>query len=134
VAATETLSRLRLLIVDDDPQLAEFLREALETRFSLIVVVAGLAQAKGLMDGPFVFHAVVCDYQLNDGTGTDFYRWLRRVRHDLMPFIMISGQVETISENDPAFGFLAKPFLPATLCDLLQELQAKIAAAAHSVR
>ncbi len=83
------------------------------------------------MDGPFVFHAIVCDYQLNDGTGADFYRWLRLDRRDPVPFIMISGKIDPIYENDPAFGFMAKPFLPSALCDLLQTLQVRSAAIHH---
>lgn len=115
-------SRLRLLIVDDDPLLAEFLREGLTSYFSLIMVVAGVAQARNLMDGPFVFHAIVCDYQLRDGTGMDFYNWLRQKRHDQVPFLMISGKVGTISADDSAFGFLAKPFRPTDLLEVMQAL------------
>jgi DNA-binding NtrC family response regulator len=126
VPLPEPFSRLRLLIVDDDPALAEFLREGLKNHFSLIVVVAGFAQAKSLMDGPFIFHAVVCDYKLTDGTGLDFYQWLRQVRGEGMPFIMISGETGPLSQDDdPAFAFLAKPFPPAELWKLLQEVQAQ---------
>ncbi len=125
---TESFSRLRLLIIDDDPRLAEFLREGLKSQFSLVVVVAGLAQAKSLMDGPFIFHAIVCDYQLADGTGLDFYRWLRDSRGDFTPFIMISGQVEPITRDDPAFAFLGKPFGLPALCDLLSEVRQRLAA------
>jgi DNA-binding response OmpR family regulator len=125
VPAPESFSRLRLLIVDDDPALAEFLREGLKSHFSLIVVVAGLAQAKSLMDGPFVFHAIACDYQLVSGTGMDFYRWLRNVRRDPVPFIMMSGKVDPIEVEDPAFAFIAKPFLPLDLCSLLEKLQGR---------
>jgi two-component system, OmpR family, response regulator QseB len=122
MVTTPSFARLRLLIVDDDPLLAEFLREGLKTHFSLIMVVAGVAQAKSLMEGPFVFHAIVCDYQLADGTGIDFYTWLRKACQNPVPFLMISGKVDPISIDDPAFDFLAKPFLLPHFLEVLQRL------------
>jgi len=120
--ASQGFSRFRLLIVDDDPLQAEFLREGLKIHFSLIIVVASVTQAKSLMDGPFVFHVIVCDYRLKDGTGLDFYNWLRQKRKSEVPFLMISGKVGTISNDDPAFNFLAKPFQPADLMEVMSEL------------
>jgi len=120
--ASQGFSRFRLLIVDDDPPVAEFLREGLETHFSLIMVVASVAQAKSLMDGPFVFHAIICDYHLADGTGLDFYNWLRQKRKCEIPFLMISGKVKPISMEDPAFDFLAKPFQPSDILEVMNRL------------
>ncbi len=83
------------------------------------MVVASVTQARSLMDGPFVFHAIVCDYQLRDGTGMDFYNWLRESRKSKIPFLMISGKVAPISLHDPAFNFLAKPFQPSDILEVM---------------
>jgi two-component system OmpR family response regulator len=117
----QSFARIRLLIIDDDPELAEFLREGLKTHFSLIMVVASVAQAQCLLEGPFVFDLIVCDYELPDGTGMDFYKWLRDSRLSKAPFLMISGKVDPILIEDPAFGFLGKPFQVPRLLEVLRQ-------------
>lgn len=120
----QSFERLKLLIVDDDPELAEFMRAGLKVHFSLIVVVEGVVAAKRLMEGPFVFDLIVCDYQLSDGTGMDIYQWLREVKGSHASFLMISGKVEPITVDDKSFGFLSKPFQMNKLIESLEALPA----------
>ncbi len=114
-------SRLRILIVDDDAHLTEFLKEALEGEFSLIMIASGLLEAKALIDGPFIFHLVICDFKLGDGEGSELHTWLRRSRNSQIPFLMISGKVDAIKPMDSRFLFLAKPFSPGVLLKCLEE-------------
>jgi len=115
-------SDLRLLIIDDDPQLSDFMRAGLKTHFSLIMVASGEAQARNLMNGFFVFHAIICDYHLTDGNGMSLYRWLRQDQDRQVPFVLISGHFEPDPNEDPAFGFLAKPFHLSDLLGVLYKL------------
>jgi DNA-binding NtrC family response regulator len=115
--------KLRLLIIDDDAELTEFLGAALTSEFSLVMVASGIAQAKSLIDGPFVFHTVVCDYFLPDGSGMTLYNWLRKERNSMVPFLMISGRMETIKSKDPRFLFLSKPFSPEGLLTKLSQFK-----------
>lgn len=114
-------SRFKILIVDDDPLLTEFLREALNSHFTLILVAGGLEQAKQIYSGPFAFDAIVCDYALKDGTGSSLYDWLRKEKNDHIPFLMISGKIDALHQDDPAFEFLAKPFRPEDLLSRLEK-------------
>jgi DNA-binding NtrC family response regulator len=117
----KALSKLRLLIVDDDAQLADFLRDSLGSECSLVMVASGILEAKTLVNGPFLFQTVVCDYRLEDGTGLELYKWLRQERNSQVPFLMISGMVDSLAEDDPHFGFLHKPFSPGNLMKHLEQ-------------
>ena len=116
------ISGLRLLIVDDDQLISDFMRVGLKTHFNLIMVVTSVSEARSLMSGPFVFHAIVCDYHLEDGNGMTFYHWLRKDLHHQVPFVLISGQFRPDSNDDPAFDFLAKPFRIHELLEVLHKL------------
>jgi DNA-binding response OmpR family regulator len=123
--ASSSPERMRLLIVDDDAELAEFLRAGLKVHFSLIMVVGTVAQAKCLLAGPFVFDLIVGDYQLPDGTGMDLYQWMRQELKTAIPFLMISGKVDPILiDGDAGFGFLGKPFELPRLLELLHQFPA----------
>jgi DNA-binding NtrC family response regulator len=109
-------SQGNLLLVDDDPRLTEFLRETLAPHFSLVAVAGRIEQAKSLIDGPFLYDAIVCDHLLADGTGIEFYSWLRKVKLNFIPFLLVTGQDELVScQEDPSFGFMTKPFSPEDL-------------------
>jgi len=115
-----------LLLVDDDPRLTEFLRETLAPHFSLIAVAGRIEQAKSLIDGPFLFNAIVCDHLLHDGTGVQFYSWLRKVKLNYIPFLLVTGQDELVScQPDPSFAFMTKPFSPQDLLVCLDKFNRK---------
>lgn len=114
--------KIRLLIVDDDPLVAEFLSEGLKDFFGLIVVASNVSEARSFAAGPFAFDGIICDYDLPDGNGLDFFTWLRKEKNAAIPFLMISGKVGLISPLDAQFGFLEKPMELKAVVNGLQRL------------
>jgi PAS domain S-box-containing protein len=68
--------RLRLLVVEDDPDVAESMRLFLELRGHGVVVAHSVAEAVALADA--TFDVVVSDIGLPDGTGIDVMTNLRK--------------------------------------------------------
>ncbi len=106
-------NHLKLLLVDDDPIQTDCLRQALNSFFSLIVVAGSLEQARDLIDGPFLYDVVICDYNLPDGKGLKLLEWIRAKNRIQLPFIVITGEDQLInSQDDLYFGFMTKPTSP----------------------
>jgi len=115
----------RVLIVDDDPRIREFVRVNLEMD-GYVVREAGSAE-----EGLAALEEQPPDLILLDVMmpGVDGWEMLRRMqeRHGMgsIPVIMFSGQVES-SDDDAqargAQGFLGKPFNPQDLIARTKEL------------
>ncbi|PTX94725.1 hypothetical protein DB346_22180 [Verrucomicrobia bacterium LW23] len=123
IPARTTNSKINLLVVDDDTELTEFLRDGLERYFSLVAIANSIADAKLYLSGRVVFHAILCDYYLPDGNGLELYNWTRSERKITSPFIMISGQTDLTARNGQDFTFMAKPFLST---DVLEHLRSVV--------
>jgi len=87
---THTLNTLRLLVVEDDPDHRELVRETLEERFGekTVVDVATISDAMVLDFGKF--DLILSDYNLPDGTGMEFLEQVRR-KCDT-PLILVTGE------------------------------------------
>lgn len=104
----------RILVVEDEPAIADAIDYALSTE-GLSVVRAGTVQAaRGLVDGADL---VVLDVQLPDGSGFDLCRDLRRT--SAVPVIFLTSRA---SEIDRVVGlelgaddYVVKPFSPREL-------------------
>jgi len=108
---------LRVLLVDDQPDLVEMMRLML-VRYGLVVTVArGVAMAMELAETQ-PFDVLVSDVGLSDGTGCDLLRRLRAQRH--IPAIAMSG---SDSDSDLAFtraaGFDERFTKPVRIDDLV---------------
>jgi two-component system nitrogen regulation response regulator NtrX len=100
---------IRILILDDEPNIGSSLRLILEREGYAVTVVRNIAEARAISSR---FDALLLDVRLPDGSGIDFLRQLRE-RDFSAPAIMISGH-GTIAEaveatRAGAFDFLEKP-------------------------
>ena len=68
--------RARVLLVDDEPSMVRVLAEIL-SEHDVTVAYSG-REAMERLAGGASFDVVVCDLQMNDGTGVDVYEYLRR--------------------------------------------------------
>jgi PAS domain S-box-containing protein len=69
--------RWRVLIIDDDPQVARFLRMSLEAECEVEALTSG-AEALGRLAGGAQFDLVFCDLMMAEVSGMSFYEELRR--------------------------------------------------------
>jgi diguanylate cyclase (GGDEF)-like protein len=84
------LTRIKLLIVEDDPDQRELTREVLEDHFGRATVTAVGDRASALQQDLAAFDVILTDYNLPDGTGMQL---LEEVRHRcLTPVIMVTSE------------------------------------------
>ena len=69
--------RWRVLIVDDDPQVAKFLRLALEVECDVEALTSG-TEALGRLAGGAAYDLVFCDLMMGELSGMSFYEELRQ--------------------------------------------------------
>ncbi len=111
----------RVLVVDDEPTMADGLRLVLEAEGHSVVTAATAAQALEAVNG-HGFHLAIVDLVLPDGDGLSLLREMKR-RDSAMEVIVITAHgsipkaVEAI--KDGAFYFVAKPFDPDEITALV---------------
>jgi len=108
---------MRVLVVDDEPAVADLVGRALERDGHAVRTVGSVADAEqAIVDQ--VPDILVLDLTLGDGSGLDLCRALRRRDH-LMPVLILTahGEVPRRVEGFEAGAddFLAKPFAVAEL-------------------
>ncbi len=103
---------MRVLLVEDDPRMADALRAALSARGVLVDHVATLALAEDAVAAGG-HDAVLLDRRMPDGDGLDFLRTLR-ARRAAVPVIVLTAQGELEDRiaglDGGADDYLAKPF------------------------
>jgi CheY-like chemotaxis protein len=108
-----------VLVIDDDPDVAEAAQLLLDNAGFAATVVHGAAEAlAALGTGDPRFDAVLCDIVMPGGTdGIALGRELRR-RHPQLPILLVTGFSEAMA-TAPEFPVLAKPYSGADLVDAL---------------
>jgi two-component system phosphate regulon response regulator OmpR len=113
----------RVLLVEDDPRLAEMLSEYLgQAGFSISLATFGAAALRQLADSPY--DAVVLDLMLPDMDGLDVCRHIR-TRSDT-PVLMLTARGDAIDRiiglELGADDYLPKPFEPRELLARLRAI------------
>ena len=98
-----------ILLVDDDPDIRDVLRDRLES-YGYPVEVAGDGRAALLNINEVLRRGLILDIQLPHIDGLEVLRQTR-ARHPLLPIIMITADVSRISEDviHAAQAVLIKP-------------------------
>lgn len=112
----------RILLIDDDVELAQMLREYLEPNHCLLTLAHTGAQGLALLARDD-FDLVLLDLMLPDGSGLDLLKHYRqRSRRPVIMFTAHGGETDRVLGLEfGADDYLAKPFSP-------RELKARITA------
>lgn len=114
---------MRILLVEDEPEMAQALRVALQRHGMLVDIVSRLAHATEALRQN-VHDLLLLDRQLPDGDGASLIRSMRKQRAD-MPIIVLTARgtiIDRVSGLDlGADDYLVKPFA-------IEELLARIRA------
>ena len=107
----------KILIVDDDNNLRETLKDILETEGYHIQEAASGAEAIRLVQEN-LYHAILMDFQLLDQTGIDVIRQIRQINTESVILMMtgyasLDTAVKAIQES--VYDYLIKPVDPAYL-------------------
>jgi two-component system, chemotaxis family, chemotaxis protein CheY len=124
-SADPALARLRVMLVEDDPQVAKLLQMMLAAMDVQLVHSAGDgAQAlRFLGEHEGAVNTVICDWNMPHLTGIELLRQVRSVDPD-MHFLMVTGRptqdhvLQARQLNVSAF--IAKPFYAETIRDKLE--------------
>lgn len=112
----------RILLVEDDPDAASIVAEALQDENHVARVAASGEQAIGVLTSESV-DAIVTDLRMPSLDGAQLVRYVRaHPQHSRIPIVMISGfaaHAELAGEVD---AFLQKPFRAHRLTELLRDL------------
>lgn len=125
----------RLLVVDDEPNLAALVADALVKRGYECDVATSLNGAYAWLDRRS-YAVVVCDLRLQDGDGLDLVRLAKRRYTDVGVVIMSAVDDEKTASRaieDGAYGYLVKP-VPSTQLAISVELALKRRHAEHLAR
>jgi DNA-binding NtrC family response regulator len=90
--AIPTLERARILLIEDEPSVAAFLRIALERKGYDVTLAPSAADGLELL-GTHDFRGVISDFRTPGGiTGADVHEWLKRHRPEIATrMIFITG-------------------------------------------
>lgn len=117
---------MRILLVEDDPDLSRALQAGLERQGVVADVVACLAEAAAALREP-VHQLLLLDRQLPDGDGIDFVAVARTLRPNL-PVIMLTAR-GALSEKVQGLDVGADDYLVKPVA--IEELMARIRAVAR---
>jgi DNA-binding response OmpR family regulator len=124
--ASATKARARILVIEDEPSVAAFLRTALERRGYEVTASSSAVEGLRLL-ALHDFRGVISDFRTPGGiTGSDVHDWLLRHRPEMASrIIFITG--DTASDETIALLALAgtpcveKPFRVQQLIDAVEK-------------
>jgi DNA-binding response OmpR family regulator len=113
----------RLLLVEDEREVAESMRALLEGEGYVVEVVGSLEDARRALRAGF--DVVLLDRRLPDGEGIELFRELRRTSN--VPVLMVTARVDVIDRvlglELGADDYVTKPFEPR---ELLARIKARL--------
>jgi len=125
--AIPTLERARILLIEDEPSVAAFLRIALERRGYEIVLAPSAADGLEILAAND-FRGVISDFRTPGGiTGADVHEWLKRHRPEMATrMIFITGDTaskETVELLAQAgISCVEKPFRVQQLLGAVEKI------------
>jgi two-component system response regulator VanR len=117
------LEHLRVLVVDDEPDLCEIVRRVLSRAGAEVITASGLAGAERVLaEHPAGIDLALTDLKLNDGSGPQVAEAVRASSPDALIMFM-SGLPyfdAAVIELGPDASVIAKPFRATELVDTVQ--------------
>ncbi len=122
-----SIAEKKIMLVDDNPDLLEFLREAMNADFGEIMTATGGEKAFRMISEGMLPDIIVSDVNMPEGDG---YTLCSRLKSDEryihIPIILLTARGEEQSQGDVykvgADAYMAKPFETETLTELIRNL------------
>lgn len=126
---TESLRGLRLLILEDDPDLREALGEMFRARGASVMSAHDLQTAREIVDDHGPPDLLLADFDLPDGHGAEFAEDLRSLAPGLRAIALTGHREPESMDRSHAAGFaahLVKPLEPSTLVAMVHAVTADV--------
>lgn len=125
--AAFSIAEKKIMLVDDNPDLLEFLREAMNADFGEIMTATGGEKAFRMISEGMLPDIIISDVNMPEGDG---YTLCSRLKSDEryihIPVILLTARGEEQSQGDVykvgADAYMAKPFETETLVELIRNL------------
>ena len=101
-----------LLVVDDEPDLREFMAEVLGTKGFRVLQAGDIDEAVRLAVAHSPIHLLITDFSLPDGTGVELAPRFQSI-HRGVPVLLVTGSLYQLEGRLPAiehFSMIEKPF------------------------
>ena len=120
-------SEMKIMLVDDNQDLLDFLKEAMVGEFAEIFTATGGNKAFSLISSGEMPDIIVSDVNMPDGDGYTFCSRLKSdEKYSHIPVVLLTARGEQQSQSDSykagADAYMAKPFETETLVELLKSL------------
>jgi DNA-binding NtrC family response regulator len=126
-AAVRTSAKLSVLVVDDDPDILEYLQDFLGAEgFEVTTLSDSSLAVERIRDE--VFHLVVLDLMMPKVSGMDLLAQIRAVDDDIAVIILTghpSLDTATASIQHEVSAYIHKPFTPAEFRDVIARIAKK---------
>ncbi len=127
VVAVRTSAKLSVLVVDDDPDILEYLQDFLGAEgFDVTTLADPSLAVERIRDE--VFHLVVLDLMMPKVSGMDLLQQIRAVDDDIAVIILTghpSLDTATASIQHEVSAYIHKPFTPAEFRDVIARIAKK---------
>jgi CheY-like chemotaxis protein len=125
----DSLRGLRLLILEDDPDLREALGEMFRARGASVMAAHDLETARAIVDDHGAPDLLLADFDLPDGHGAAFAETLRALAPGLRAIALTGHREPESMDRSQAAGFaahLVKPLEPSTLLAMVRAVTADL--------
>ena len=126
-AALKTSAKLSVLVIDDDPDILEYLQDFLGAEGFEVTTLADPSLAVERIRDE-VFHLVVLDLMMPKVSGLDLLAQIRAVDDDIAVIILTghpSLDTATASIQHEVSAYIHKPFTPADFRDVIARIAKK---------
>jgi DNA-binding NtrC family response regulator len=127
VAAVKTSSKLSVLVIDDDPDILEYLQDFLSAEgYDVTTLSEPTVAVERIRDE--VFHLVVLDLMMPKVSGLDLLAQIRAVDDDIAVIILTGYptlDTATASIQHEVSAYIHKPFTPAEFRDVIARIAKK---------
>ena len=123
--STYSMTEKILMLVDDNKDLLDFLREALCSEFAEIITVTSGNKALAILSSGKLPDIIVSDINMPDGDGYKLCNEVKKsAKYGHIPFVLLTSRGEDRSQSDSyrmgADSFLSKPFEIDTLIEMIR--------------
>ena len=120
-------SHMRVMLVDDNKDLLDFLKEAMTGEFGEIITATSGNKAISMLSSGRLPDIIVSDVNMPDGDGYKLCHEIKNHKqYSSIPIVLLTAKGEEQSQGDSyragADGFLGKPFEMDTLNELLKSV------------
>ncbi|GEM_PF-2077014 len=118
------VSEGKILIIDDEPDMLFLIQELLEPTY-FVYTATDVEQANEILEEDEEIKVILCDYEMPDKKGLDYFQHLKDVQDPSTRILMTGYESKDLLKealnSRTLYAFLSKPFTRMELLQLVQD-------------